>query len=146
MQTMTALLRVNGSRDMTVALYWVTPAEAWLLMHVHDASTKDVFEGAHLSEDVVRSKTEERARLQAKYPEQVKLIESLFPGRTASDVPEEFGELQDTPLELAERAQRAAKRARAEDGVQSATAEDGVAFAAAPVSKAQAKKAFAGTK
>jgi hypothetical protein len=100
MQTMTALVRIDGNLAMTVKVHDVTPAEAWLLMHVHDPDTKDVFEQARLTADVHRSKTEERDRLAAKYDDKAKLIETLFPGRSAHDVPDTFAELEGTPLEL----------------------------------------------
>jgi hypothetical protein len=101
MQTMSALVRVAGDLNMTVQRHKVTPAEALVLMHIHDAATKDVFEGAVLTADVERGKVEERERLHARYPEAKKLIEQLFPGRNAADIPDNFDELQDTPLEVA---------------------------------------------
>lgn len=101
MQTMSALVRVAGDLNMTVKVHDITPAEALLLMHIHDATTKDVFEGAELTADVERGTVEERARLHVKYPEAKKLIDQLFPGRNAADIPEAFDELQDVPLEVA---------------------------------------------
>ena len=101
MQTMTALVRINGNLAMTVKVSNVTPAEAWLLMNIHDAETKDVFDGAQLTADVDRKKTEERERLLAKYAEQAKLVATLFPGRSAHDIPDSFDELEDTPLVVA---------------------------------------------
>lgn len=101
MQTMSALVRVAGDLNMTVKVHNVTPAEALLLMHIHDAATKDVFEGAELTADVERGTVDERARLHVKYPEAKKLIDQLFPGRNAADIPEAFDELQDVPLEVA---------------------------------------------
>jgi hypothetical protein len=107
MQTMTALVRLAGDLNMTVKVHNVTPAEALLLMHVHDAQTKDVFEDAVLTEDVTRERLEERARLSGRYPEQLKLIEHLFPGRNAADIPDRFDELHDVPLEVASTARKA---------------------------------------
>ncbi len=100
MQTMTALVRVAGDLNMTVCIHEVTPAEAYLLMHIHAADTKDVFEDAVMTAEVKRSRIEERDRLLAKYPGHEGLIQHLFPGRNAGDVPEAFHELQDTPLEV----------------------------------------------
>lgn len=111
MQTMTALLRIGGSLEMTVAVRAVTPAEALLLMHIHDPSTKDAFEGAVLSNDVQRSKTDERLRLHEAYPRHAGLIDHLFPGRNATDVPTTFAELEDVPLEVAKEAKKAKARA-----------------------------------
>ncbi len=120
MQTMTALLRVGGSLEMTVQMQGVTPAEALLLMHVHDPATKDAFEQAVLTADVKRSKTEERARLHEKYPQHTKLVDHLFPGRNASDVPDTFAELQEVPLEVVQQAKKERARAVHEQGVQEA--------------------------
>lgn len=120
MQTMTALMRVAGSREMTVQLQRVTPAEAWLLMHVHDPVTKDVFEGAEQTLDIDRTRLDERARLLDKYPQHAGLVNHLFPGRTAGDVPERFDELEDTPLELAQSGQETKHVKRAKAGVEDA--------------------------
>jgi hypothetical protein len=106
MQTMKALMRVSGNPGMTVLLTNITPAEALLLMHIHDPDTKDVFDKPELSEDVQRGKTEERERLRDKYGEQHPLIDHLFPGRNANDIPERFEELEGVPLELAARRAR----------------------------------------
>lgn len=132
MQTMTALVRIAGNLNMTAQVGMVTPAEAWLLMHVHDPDTKDVFEHAKQTSDVERSKVEERGRLKDKYPQHGPLIESLFPGRTAADVPENFDELDGVPLQLVAQAkvERAAKVTRAE--VQDAPPDAGKVFAAKP--------------
>jgi hypothetical protein len=101
MQTMTALVRISGNLAMTVRVRNVTPGEAWLLMNIHDADTKDVFENAQLTADVTRSKTEERDRLLRQYSEQEKLVNTLFPGRSAHDIPDRFAELEGVPLEVA---------------------------------------------
>lgn len=106
MQTMSALVRLAGDLNMTVKVHNVTPGEALLLMHIHDAQTKDVFEDAVLTDDVTREPVEERDRLTARYPEHKKLIEHLFPGRNASDIPGSFDELQDVPLEVAATARK----------------------------------------
>ena len=118
MQTMSALLRVSGSREMTVQVKGVTPGEAWLLMHIHDPATKDAFEDASLGEDVQRTKVEERARLIDRYPQQRELIDHLFPGRTAADVPTKFGDLEGTPLEVAAKAQQEAQHVEAKRQVE----------------------------
>lgn len=112
MQTMTALLRIGGSLEMTVKLGAVTPAEALLLMHIHEPATKDAFEGAVLGEDVERSKNEERARLHERYPQHKGLIDHLFPGRNAADVPLVFADLEDVPLEVATEGRKARAQAR----------------------------------
>lgn len=117
METMSALLRIAGDLNMTVKLAGVTPAEAYLLMHVHDPVIKDVFEGAVLMDSVEISKTDERQRLREKYPEQGRLIDQLFPGRNASDVPDSFGELLDVPLELAKEGKRQRAIAQHEEQV-----------------------------
>jgi hypothetical protein len=128
MQTMSALVRVGGDLNMTVQLHQITPAEAYLLMHIHDAATKDVFEGAVLSADVERSKVEERERLYGKYPEAKKLTEQLFPGRNAADIPEVFDDLQDVPLEVAQVAKSkpvpAVKKGKAKVGTDGALSDD----------------------
>lgn len=111
MQTMSALLRIAGSLEMTVPVYGVTPAEALLLMHIHDPATKDAFDNAKLTGDVTRSKVEERSRLHQHYAQHKQLIDHLFPGRNASDVPETFAELEDVPLEVAREARIEARRA-----------------------------------
>ena len=139
MQTMTALVRVSGNRDMTVQRSMVTPAEALVLMHVHDPATKDVFEHAKVTGEVQRSKTDERTRLIATYPEQGELINKLFPGRTASDIPDNFDELEGVPLEVVVegRRERATRETQAE--VEDAKLQDADDFAGKPV-KAPAKK------
>lgn len=120
METMSALLRIAGDLNMTVKVTNVTPAEALLLMHVHDPAVKDVFEGAVLTDSVRTSKTDERQRLREKYPEQAKLIDYLFPGRNAADVPDSFGDLQDVPLEVTKQAKEKDKRALHESQVRDA--------------------------
>lgn len=110
METMTALLRIAGDLRMTVQVNNVTPAEAILLMHIHDPATKDVFEDATMTASVARSQVDERHRLRSKYPEQSKLIDQLFPGRNASDVPDAFTELNDVPLTLSREAKQSKAR------------------------------------
>ncbi len=100
MQLMTALVRVAGNPLMTVRRNNITPAEALVLQHIHDADTKDVFESAKLTGTVERSNTEERARLKARYPEHVKLVDMLFPGINAADIPQNFADLPPSPLEV----------------------------------------------
>lgn len=128
MQTMSALVRVGGDLNMTVMRHRVTPAEAYLLMHIHDAATKDVFEGAVLTEDVERGKVEERERLYGKYPEAKKLIDQLFPGRNAADIPDEFDDLMDVPLEVASTKKAApapaAKKAKAKAKAEGALSDE----------------------
>ncbi len=119
METMTALLRIAGDLRMTVQVKNVTPAEAILLMHIHDPATKDVFESAVMTEPVERSQVDERSRLRDHYPEQGRLIDQLFPGRNASDVPDAFTELNDVPLTLA----REAKQSKARDVDEAAVAD-----------------------
>jgi hypothetical protein len=130
MQTMTALVRVQGNVAMTVKLRMVTPAEALLLMHIHDADTKDVFENATLTGDVERSRMDERMRLKDKYPQYAKLVEELFPGRTASDVPERFSELEGTPLSVAMQGKQEEAARITHAAVQTAPPDAGDAFVA----------------
>ena len=125
MQTMEALMRIAGSPLMTVKLTDITPAEAWLLMHIHDADTKDIFEKAILGDEVQRGKVEERDRLLGKYLEQKSLIDHLFPGRNASDVPDRFDELEGVPLELATEGKRQQRQQQAQEEVKDAT-EDAI--------------------
>lgn len=110
METMTALLRIAGDMRMTVQVKNVTPAEAFLLMHIHDPATKDVFEDATMTDPVDRTQVDERSRLRNQYPEQAKLIDQLFPGRNASDVPDAFTELNDVPLTLSREAKQSKAR------------------------------------
>jgi hypothetical protein len=134
---------------MTVQVSMVTPAEALLLMHVHDPTNKEAFEHARITGEVERNKTEERERLRDKYPMQGKLIDELFPGRTAADIPERFDELIDVPLQLAVEAKREKIVQATHAEVSDAPPDAGKVFAVPvpktkvkPITKEQSRKLF----
>ena len=89
MQTMSADVANSGDNWSILPKSGITPAEAALLIQLHNPETRDVLRNCRLTADVDRSSAEEKARLLATYPRAKEWIETQLAGLPPR-VPETF--------------------------------------------------------